>query len=153
MYQNCSDQLWEKIVLVIKKTFEIQGCRLRICKMFEITRTIYSNSERSEQFLVTECFFYLFLFLVFNKLEQLGFKLEKIIGILKHTGKVRKYVRILLTCHHGEFAFHLKLNRLYCVDHSLHHSIALWNHSIRHLKTKQKWIKMDLLSKLQRFSI
>ena len=28
---------------------------------FEITRTIYSNNERSEQFLVTECFFHLFL--------------------------------------------------------------------------------------------
>ena len=28
---------------------------------FEITRTIYSNSERSEQFLVTQCFFNLFL--------------------------------------------------------------------------------------------
>ena len=28
---------------------------------FEITGTIYSNSERSEQFLVTECFFNLFL--------------------------------------------------------------------------------------------
>ena len=28
---------------------------------FEITRTIYSNSERSEQFLVTECIFNLFL--------------------------------------------------------------------------------------------
>ena len=34
-YQNCSDLLWEKIVLVIEK-------------IFEITRTIYSNSERSE---------------------------------------------------------------------------------------------------------
>ena len=31
------------------------------CKFFEITRTIYSNSERSEQFLVTECFFTFFL--------------------------------------------------------------------------------------------
>ena len=30
-------------------------------KIFEITRTIHSNSERSEQFLVTECFFNLFL--------------------------------------------------------------------------------------------
>jgi hypothetical protein len=30
-------------------------------KKFEITRTICSNSERSEQFLVTECFFNLFL--------------------------------------------------------------------------------------------
>ena len=33
----------------------------RIYKNFEITRTIYSNSERSEQFLVTECFFNLLL--------------------------------------------------------------------------------------------
>ena len=30
-------------------------------KNFEITRTICSNSERSEQFLVTQCFFNLFL--------------------------------------------------------------------------------------------
>ena len=29
-------------------------------KIFEITRKIYSNSKRSEQFLVTECFFNLF---------------------------------------------------------------------------------------------
>ena len=50
-YQNCSDLLLEKIVLVIKKIF----------KIFEITRTIYSNSGSSEQFLVTECFFNLFL--------------------------------------------------------------------------------------------
>ena len=60
-YQNCSDLLWQKIVLVIEKTFEIRGWRPRICKIFEITRTIYSNSERPEQFLVTECFFNLFL--------------------------------------------------------------------------------------------
>ena len=33
----------------------------QICKIFEITRTIYSNSERLEQFLVTECLFNLFL--------------------------------------------------------------------------------------------
>ena len=45
-YQNCSDLLWEKIILVIE---------------IEITRTIYSNSEKTEQFLVTECFFNLFL--------------------------------------------------------------------------------------------
>ena len=44
-----------------RKTLEIRGWRPRGCKMFEITRTIYSNSERSEQFLVTECFFNLFL--------------------------------------------------------------------------------------------
>ena len=35
--------------------------RPRICKIFEITWAIYSNSERSEQFLVAECFFNLFL--------------------------------------------------------------------------------------------
>jgi hypothetical protein len=44
-----------------ERTLEIRGWRPRICKTFEITRTIYSNSERSEQFLVTECFFNLFL--------------------------------------------------------------------------------------------
>ena len=47
-YQNCSDLLWEKIVLMIEKNFEI-------------TVTIHSNSEKSEQFLITECFFNLFL--------------------------------------------------------------------------------------------
>ena len=60
-YQNCSDLLWEKNDLVIEKTFEIRGWRPRIWNLFEITRTIYSDSERSEQFLVTECFFNLFL--------------------------------------------------------------------------------------------
>ena len=42
-HQNCSYLLWEK-------TFEIRGWRPRICKIFEITRTIYSNFERSERF-------------------------------------------------------------------------------------------------------
>ena len=42
----------------------------------------------SEQFLVTECFFNLFL--ESNKVEQLYFKQEKIIGIQNHAGKVRK---------------------------------------------------------------
>ena len=60
-YQNCSDLLWGKTVLSIEKNFEICGWRLRICKLFEITRIIYSNSEKSEQFLVTECFSNLFL--------------------------------------------------------------------------------------------
>ena len=49
-------RLRKKNVLVIEKTSEIRGWRPRICKHFEVTRTIYSNSERSEQFLVTECF-------------------------------------------------------------------------------------------------
>ena len=57
-YQNCSDLQWEKVVLVIKiKFFEIRGWKSRICKIFEVWLTIHSNSERSEQFLVTECFF------------------------------------------------------------------------------------------------
>ena len=40
---------------------KIWGWRSRICKLFEITGTIYSNSQRSEEFLVTECFSNLFL--------------------------------------------------------------------------------------------
>ena len=51
--KNCSSN-WDFL-------FEIRGWRLRICKHFEITKTIFSNSERSEHFLVTECFFNLFL--------------------------------------------------------------------------------------------
>ena len=54
--------------------FEIWGWRPKIWNFFEITRIIYSNSEGSEQFLVTE---YLFL----DKSEQFEFKLEKNIGI------------------------------------------------------------------------
>ena len=45
-----------------------------------MTRTIYSNSERSEQVLVTECFFDLFLkFLIYKKLgfRNMQEKLEK----------------------------------------------------------------------------
>ena len=34
-----------------RKTFEIRGWRPRMSKSFEITRSIYSNSERSVQFL------------------------------------------------------------------------------------------------------
>ena len=61
-HQNCSDLLWEKIVLAIEKNFEIRGWRPRICNIFEITRTIHSNSETSEQFLATEFFFNLFYY-------------------------------------------------------------------------------------------
>ena len=71
--ENCNIHQWyfvtkifltyceKKIVVVIKKNFWNWGSRPRICKNFKIPRTIYSNSERSEQFLVTECFFNLFL--------------------------------------------------------------------------------------------
>ena len=92
--QNCfSDQ---------EKCFEIWSIRARICKIFEITRTMYPypNSERSEQCLLAEWFFFtcFWRFLRFNKLEQLEFKLEKIIGILKHAGKVKKCYLILWYC-------------------------------------------------------
>ena len=50
---------------------------------FEITRTFFSNSEMSEQLLVTEYFFNLFLEVshLYRKLEQLEFKSEKNIWI------------------------------------------------------------------------
>ena len=49
--------------------------------MFEITRKIYSNSERSEQCLVKECFLICsWRFLIPNKLVKLEFKLEKVLG-------------------------------------------------------------------------
>ena len=65
---------------MIEKNFEAEG--REFAKLFEITRTIYSSSERLEQFLVTECFLTCsWRFLISNKLEQLKFKLEKIIGI------------------------------------------------------------------------
>ena len=63
--------------------FKAEGREL--AKIFEITGTIYANSERSEQSLVTESFFYLFL-----EVSQ------KIIGIQKHAGKVRKSFKISL---------------------------------------------------------
>jgi hypothetical protein len=54
--------------------FETEGPEF--AKKFEITITIYSNSERSKQLLVKECFCsWRFLR---NKLEKLEFKLEKI---------------------------------------------------------------------------
>ena len=42
----------EEIVLVSKKNFsKIWGWRSRICELFEIIKTIYINSEMSEEFL------------------------------------------------------------------------------------------------------
>ena len=60
-YQNCSDLLLEKIVLVIEKKIFNSRLKAENLQNFEITRIIYSNSERSGQFLVTGCFFNLFL--------------------------------------------------------------------------------------------
>ena len=39
----------KKLFYWSRKTFEIRGWRPRICKIFEIIWTIYSNSERSEK--------------------------------------------------------------------------------------------------------
>ena len=75
---NCSDLLREKTVLVTEKKIEIQGWKIRICKNFEITRTIHSNIERTEQSLTQNGFrTYFWRFLRSNKLEHLQFKLEK----------------------------------------------------------------------------
>ena len=73
--------LKKKMFQWLRKTFEIKGWR-QFCKIFEITRTIYSNSsERSGQFLVEECFFNLLLEVLMSiKSEQLEFKLETILG-------------------------------------------------------------------------
>ena len=45
------------------------------------------------------------MFLISNKLEELGFKLEKIIGIQKREEKVRKQIE-QLDCLSYVFAFH-----------------------------------------------
>ena len=56
-YQNCSDLLREiSSYRAYLLKFEAEGREFA-----KFLRTIYSNSERSEQFLVTECFFNLFL--------------------------------------------------------------------------------------------
>ena len=60
-YQNCSDLLWEKNVPVIEKNVWNSRLKAKNSQIFEKTRTITSNSERSEKFLVTEWFFNLFL--------------------------------------------------------------------------------------------
>ena len=57
-WKNNFEFVWP---LVIKKCFEIWGWRPRICRTFEITTNICSNSERLEQLLATECFLNLFL--------------------------------------------------------------------------------------------
>ena len=86
IYQN------KKIFKSSRKRFEIPGWRPRIWRFFEISRTIYSNSERPEQFLVTECFLTCSCrFLISNKFKHLLSKLEKKIEIEKQAWKVRKF--------------------------------------------------------------
>ena len=47
--------MFPKLFLWSRKSFEIRGWRSRICKHFEITITIYLNSEST--IFKTECFF------------------------------------------------------------------------------------------------
>ena len=77
---------------MIEKKIWNSRLKAKNLQKIEITRTIHSNGESSKQFLVTECFFFtcFWRFLILNGLEQLEYKLEKNIGILKHAGKVRK---------------------------------------------------------------
>ena len=60
-YQICSNLLWEKIVLVIKKNVWNLRLKAENWQKYWVTRTIHSNSERSEKFLITKCFFLLVL--------------------------------------------------------------------------------------------
>ena len=79
-FENCSDLLWEQIVLVIENkfcTFEAEGQEFE--KKFDSTRTIYSNSERSVQFLKQNtCYWW---FLRSDTLEEIKCQLEHIIGM------------------------------------------------------------------------
>ena len=101
--QNCSDLLWEKIVLVIKKN--VRGRRPRICKIFEITTTIYWSSEISEYFLKQNAFkTYYWRFIISNALEQLEFNFEKLIGIKLEN----------LDCHHFFYFSVINCCTLFC---------------------------------------
>ena len=55
-YQNCSDILWET-----SDREKLLKSKAEGREFAKITRTIFSKSERSEHFLVTKCFFNLFL--------------------------------------------------------------------------------------------
>ena len=82
MYIQVTSEKWyfvtkitvRKICYIDPEKLDIRGRRPRICKHFEITKIFYLNNERSEQFLVTKCFFKLrgsWRFPISNKLEQL----------------------------------------------------------------------------------
>ena len=75
-YQNCSDLLLENI-------FENSRPSASNFKFFSRSLEQFIQTvKRPEQFLVTECFLTCsWRFLRSNELEQLEFKLEKVIGI------------------------------------------------------------------------
>ena len=59
----------------------------RICKHFEITTTNFSNSERSEQCLVTECFVHGCFFDIINQNNQ-NSNCKQLLGLRKHAEKL-----------------------------------------------------------------
>jgi hypothetical protein len=60
-YQNCSDLLWEKIVLVVKKNFWFKAEGREFAKVLRSLEQFIQTVKDPEQFLATECFFNLFL--------------------------------------------------------------------------------------------
>ena len=61
-FKRYSDMIYHDKYMCQKQWYFVTKIVLPYCVLvISITRTIYSNSERSEQFLVTECFFNLFL--------------------------------------------------------------------------------------------
>ena len=72
-FQNCSDLLWEKIVLVIEKTFEIRRWRLRNCKFLISLEQIVQTVKVQHNFL-TKCFFNLFLEVSQIYVKHYGFR-------------------------------------------------------------------------------
>ena len=63
----------------------------RICQIFEITRTIYSNSEKAEQFKNRKNIPVGFSDLIYVHIRKIIMQIGKIIGIYKHAGKVSKH--------------------------------------------------------------
>ena len=69
--RNLQEQVKKAFCYQSQKNVKFSAFSLEFQKSFSITRTIYSNSERSEQFLVTEGFLNLFLENRSKELEQL----------------------------------------------------------------------------------
>ena len=89
---------------MIEKNLWNSRLKAKIFKIFEISRTIYSNREGQNNFWWQNAFLTCsWRFLRSNRLGQLEFKLEKIIGIEKHAGKVRKWKRLIMTFDTGIF--------------------------------------------------
>ena len=82
-YQNCSDLLWEKIVLLIEKNFWNSRLKAENLQKFWDYKNNLFEQWKVRTIFATECFLNLFLEVsqTYNTLQQLEFQLEKIIGI------------------------------------------------------------------------